>query len=41
MEEAEREVLAEVNILGQVDPGVVRLLETIVWANKYHLVMEG
>ena len=41
-EEAEREVLAEVNILGQVDhPGVVRLLETIVWANKYHLVMEG
>ena len=41
-EEAEREVLAEVNILGQVDhPGVVRLLETIVWANKYHLIMEG
>jgi ADP-ribosylation factor protein 1 len=40
--EAEREVVAEVRILSELDHlGVVKLLETIKWEDKYYLVMEG
>ena len=42
LQEAEREVIAEVKILSGLDHvGVVRLMETIKWENKYYLVMEG
>ena len=42
LQEAEREVVAEVRILAELDHlGVVRLIETIKWEDKYYLVTEG
>jgi hypothetical protein len=42
LQEAEREVVAEVRILAELDHlGVVKLLETIKWEDKYYLVTEG
>jgi len=42
LQEAEREVVAEVRILSELDHlGVVKLIETIKWEDKYYLVMEG
>jgi len=42
LQEAEREVVAEVRILAELDHlGVVKLIETIKWEDKYYLVTEG
>jgi len=42
LHEAEREVVAEVRILAELDHlGVVKLIETIKWEDKYYLVTEG